>query len=100
MWCEAVSGDCWSSIVLWCGYYVDPLWHVDGDMKLDRSLHANGDMKSDACLHITIKKLLISFLQQTIGGQDAWAFHFSAGLGVSTLWSSWLISCSVLGPAS
>ena len=48
---------------------MDPLWHVDGNVKLDRSLHVDGNMKSDGCLHMTM--LLISFPQQTIGGKDA-----------------------------
>ena len=34
-----------------------PLWHVDGNVKLDRSLHVDGNMKSDGCLHMTMENV-------------------------------------------
>ena len=46
-----------------------PLWHVDGNVKLDRSLHVDGNMKSDGCLHITMESCIYLLLQQTTGGQ-------------------------------
>ena len=80
---------------------VDLLWHVDGDTKLDCSLHADGGHEVGWLPTYNNEQVASIFiLQQTIGGQDAWAFYFSAGLGVSKLWSSWLKLWLVIGPAS
>ena len=80
---------------------MDPLWHADGNVKLDRSLHVDGNMKSDGCLHTTMKNVayILSATNKSVD-KTRGRINPSAGPGVSTLWSSWLNLWLVLGPAS
>ena len=77
---------------------IDPLWHVDGNVKLDRSLHVDGNMKSDGCLHTTTENVAyISFCNKQLVDKDAWAYYFFGRSGrvyalvivVNTTFSPW-----------
>ena len=77
---------------------MDPLWHVDGNVKLDRSLHVDGNMKSDGCLHTTTENVPYIFYSATNKSVDKTRGHINPSSQSGCVYTLVIVVKSMVSP--